>query len=242
MKGIAMKRMNALLIVAVSMSFFVMSGGEVSAQTESQKQNRRKARWDGVKMVADVGGVVLGVATLNPVIVGVSSGDLLRNTYQLGKHSLAARRDTTSYAPQAVAQPESLVAVPGRPGYFYYPSNPNQLYFDATAVKQIKVLIANKAKDGQTIRYSISGTAYEVPPGYGQLLVAPAGSMISFDRGDKLGIEMFTLTDGTFEFRKSEAGWRFYATDPNLPNVANLAKAKSESKPTETSKPPAVVR
>ena len=227
------------MIGAVSMSILVTSGGEVLAQSENQNSNRKKAKWDRVKMVVDVGGIALGAVTFNPVMVGMCSAALIRNTYQLGKHSAGGQRNPTTTAPTSIAQPESLVAVPGRPGYLYYPSNPNQLYFDASAVARIKVLIANTAKDGRTIRYSVSGTDFEIPPGYSQVVVAPAGSIISYDRGDKVGTEMFTLTDGAYEFRTSEQGWRFYATNPNM---ANVAKAKSDAGPTDASKPPVAVR
>ena len=225
-----MKSIGALMIGAVSMTLLITSGGEASAQSGNTNPNRKKARWDRVGIVASVGGIALGVVTLKPDIVGISSASLIGSTYRLGKHSAGGQRNSTTTAPTSIAQPESLVAVPGRPGYLYYPSNPNQLYFDANAVTQINVLIANTAKDGRTIRYSISGTDYEIPPGYSRVLAAPAGSTISYDRGDKVGTEMFTLKDGTYEFRRSEQGWRFYAINPDV------AKAKTAAKPTEASK------
>ena len=248
-----MKTMGALMFGVVSMIIIVASGGEVSAQSEDQNTHRKKARWAGARMVVDAGGIVLGAATFNPILFGVSTGALGANAVQLGMHSVGARRDaTTSTAPKSLAQPESLVAVPGRPGYFYYPSNPNQLYFDANAAAtpepmqarlpepaRINVLIANTAKDGRSIRYSVSGTDYEVPAGYIQALVAPAGSIISYDRGDKVGTEMFTLTGGTYEFRTAEQGWRFYATNPN---TANVAKAKSDARPADARKLAAAIR
>ena len=248
-----MKTLGALMIGAVSMTIVVASGGEVSAQGEDQATNRKKARWDRVKMVVDVGGMALGDGDIQSGPPRREYRRLGRNVYQYGKHSARAQRDaTTSTAPTSIAQPESLVAVPGRPGYFYYPSNPNQLYFDANAAAtpepmqarlpepaRINVLIANTAKDGRSIRYSVSGTDYEVPAGYIQALTAPAGSILSYDRGEKVGTEMFTLTDGTYEFRTAEQGWRFYATNPN---TANVAKARSDARPAEARKPAAAVR
>jgi hypothetical protein len=226
MEGIAMKTKGALMIGAVSMIIIVTSGGMVSAQGEEQNPNRRKARWDGAKMVVDTGGIALGVVTLNPAIVGLSTGRLIRNTYQLGKHTAGARRDPTTTnptAPSPIAAPEAPVAVPGRPGYFYYPSNPNQLYFDANAVARINVRIANRAKDGRTIRYTVSGTPYEIPPGYTQALTTPAGSIISFERGDSAGAERFLLAEGSYEFRCVEQSWRFYATDGPARKIAEAA-------------------
>lgn len=234
-----MRYFRPLMIGAVSMSILVTSGGEVLAQSQKQNPNRKKARWDVVKMAADVGGIALGAATLNPFIVGVSSGALVRNSYRLGKHTIGGQGNPTTTAPTSIAQPESLVAVPGRLGYFYYPSNPNQLYVDANAPARITVVIANMAKDGRTVRYSVSGTDYAIPPGYSQLVIAFAGSIISYDRVDTAGTEMFTLTDGAYEFRASEQGWRLYATGQT---VANVAKAKSDARPTEASKSAAAVR
>ena len=231
-----MKSIGALVIGAVSMTLLVTIGGEASAQGENTYLNRRKAMRDRVGIVESMGGMAIGVVTMNPLIFGDASALLIRNTYRLGKNSARGRRNSTTTAPTSIAQPESLVAVPGRPGYLYYPSNPNQLYLDANAVAQINVQIANTAKDGRTIRYSVSGTDYEIPPGYSRLVVVPAGSTISYDRGDEVGTEMFTLTDGTYEFRTSERGWRFYATNPEV------AKAKSVPRPTEASKPASAPR
>jgi hypothetical protein len=266
-KGIAMKSINALIIGTVSIAFVVAGGGAAAAQSQDQDASKKKARWDRVKMVADVGGMAVGVGGMalgavafNPVVVGLgaasfgaSTASLGVHSYQLVKHSNAEQGNaTTSAAPTNYAQTESLLAVPGRPGYFYYPSNPNQLYFDANAAAaaepmqakipepaRINVLIANTAKDGRIIHYSVSGTSYSVPPGYIQALTAPAGSIIAYDRGDQAGTEQFTLTDGTYEFRTAEQGWRFYTTNPAL---ANVAKSKSDTKPTEASKLAATVR
>ncbi len=265
-----MKSFDALLIGTVSMAFVVASGGEASAQSQSPDQNpnqKKTLRRDRIKMAADVGGMtlgaggfLLGVATFNPLLAGagaagfgVGTGSLGRHTYQYVKDRNSGQGDaTTSTASTAspnYAQTESLVAVAGRPGYFYYPSNPNQLYFDANAAAAaepmqaripqpapINVLIVNTAKDGRTVRYTVSGTPYEVPPGYIQVLTAPEGSVIAYDRGDAVGVEQFTLTPGSYEFRTAEQGWRFYSTTPTTATVAKT-KANDIARPSEATKP-----
>ena len=249
-----MKAMAAWIIGAVCITL-ILAGGEASAQGDEQAANRKKLKWDGLKMVGDLGGMTVGVFTLNPVVFGLSTASLGVHSYQFGRHAAGAQSNpSTSTAPTETAPTGSLVAIPGRPGYFYYPSNPNQLYYDANAASaaatpepmqarlpepaRIKVLIANTAKDGRAVRYSVSGTDYEVPAGYIQALDAPAGSIIAYDRGDKLGTEKFLLTTGTYEFRTAEQGWRFYATNPDAANLAR-AKAKADA---DAAKPAVVVR
>jgi hypothetical protein len=264
-----MKFLDALLIGTVSMAFFGASGGEASAQSQSQNQNpnQKKLRRDRVKMAADVGsmalgvgGIALGVVSFNPAVAGLGAASLGVGTASLGRHTYqyVKRRDsgqggaTASPATTNDAQTESLVAVPGRPGYSYYPSNPNQLYFDANAAAAaeavqaripqpapINVVIANTAKDGRTVRYTVSGTPYEVPPGYIQVLTAPQGSVIAYDRGDAVGVEQFTLASGAYEFRTAEQGWRFYSMTPT---TATVGKAKDVPRPTEATRAAVEVR
>ncbi len=264
-----MKSLDALLIGTVSMAFVVASGGEASAQSQNQNPNQKKLKRDRVKMAMDVGGIALGaggmalgVATLNPIAAGLGAASIGAGTGSLGRHTYQYVKDhdsgqggaTATTATTNYAQTESLVAVPGRPGYFYYPSNPNQLYFDANAAAAaeptqaripqpapINVMIANTAKDGRTVRYTVSGTPYEVPPGYIQVLTAPEGSVIAYDRGDAVGVEQFTLTPGAYEFRTAEQGWRFYSTTPTTATAAKT-KANDVATPSEATKPAVAVR
>jgi hypothetical protein len=243
-----MRYLDKRMIVAVSLALIIGSGGAASAQDDSDPNRLTKYKaWMGL----GAGEIVLGMATFNPVGVGIGVGTLARGTYEHRKHRLAGEAAAAS-ATANVTQPEALVAVPDRPGYFYYPSNPNQLYFSASAVAasepmqakipepaRIKVLIVNKAKDGRTIRYTVSGTPYEIPPGYMQALDTPAGSVIAYDRGDKVGTERFVLTAGNYEFRTADQGWRFYASTPS---TATVAKAKETVKPAEDQKPAVAVR
>ena len=45
---------------------------------------------------------------------------------------------------------------------------------------RINVRIANTAKDGRTIHYTVDGTPYSVPPGYTQALATPEGPRIEY--------------------------------------------------------------
>ena len=87
---------------------------------------------------------------------------------------------------------------------------------------RINVRIANTAKDGRTIHYTVADTPYSVPPGYTQVLATPEGSVIAYDRGGDAGLERFTLADGDYEFRTADQGWRFYNT--SQPKAAETGK------------------
>lgn len=163
------------------------------------------------------------------------------HAYQYGKHKAQARDGATGTTNAVAQQPEAPVGVPGRPGYFSYPSNPNQLYYDAALATatdpsqaklpepaRINVRIANTAKDGRPIQYTVDGTPYSVPPGYTQVLATPEGSVIAYHREGDAGLERFTLAEGDYEFRPADQGWRFYNT--SQPKAA-VAKSADPSKP-----------
>jgi hypothetical protein len=239
--GLMMGVHGLILILATSR--------DASAQLFSRHNStaeERELRRDRRKMIGDVGGVAIGAATLNPLIAGVSAAKLGWHKIQYNKHKEQAQADAgeTTAAPASAWAPGTLVAVPGRPGYFYDPANPNQLYVVPASVPdpmqarvaepaRINVRIVNQAKDGRTIRYTVSGAPYEVPPGYTQVLTTPAGSIISFERGDSAGAERFLLAEGSYEFRRVEQGWRFYATDGPAREIAEAAEktAKGPNSP-----------
>jgi hypothetical protein len=260
-----MKSIHTFLIGTVSLALVAAGGGEASAQDQYQYSNQKKLRRDRMKIALDAGGMalgaggfVLGAATFNPVLVGFGTASFGASTGALGVHTYRYVKDKnagqgTATARTNDAQVESLVAVPGRPGYWYYPSNPNQLYFDGNAAAAsepaqvtitrpapIHVMIANAARNGRTVRYTVSGTPFEIPPGYIQVLTAPTGSIIAFDRGDVAGVARFTLNSGAYDFRTVEQSWRFYSTPPR----ASLANAKPSvvAGSSEATKPATVMR
>jgi hypothetical protein len=204
-----------------------------------------KIKKDRRRMVLDAGIVVLGTATFNPIAVGVGLGMLGTDTTKLAIHKRQDRKAQEASVNAQPTQVETLVAVPQRPGYYYFPSNPNQLYFDqsqaadpmpakleAPAVASpslITVKIANAAKDGRMITCTVEGTTFSVPPGYTQTLTAVPNAVISYETGT--GVERYTLMQGGYEFRSVDNTWRFFNQQP-APSVA--------SKPTTTNPTPEV--
>ena len=236
--GLRMGVHGLILILATS--------PDASAQFFSKDNStaeERELRRDRRKIFSDVGGVALSAATLNPIGVGFSTAMLGWHKIQYNKHKDQAQGDpgaATTPAASPAPAPGTLVDVPGRPGYFHDPSNPNQLYVGPAPAPdpmqarvaespRIHVRIANRAKDGRTIRYTVSGTPYEVPPGYTQVLTTPAGSILSFERGDSTVAERFLLAEGSYEFRQAEPGWRFYATDGPAREIAKAAEETAKA-------------
>ena len=91
--------------------------------------------------------------------------------------------------------------------------------------RTITVLISNPAATGVPINFAVDGTAYSVPSGYTQKLVATASSVVEFDRGDLFGDGRYGLSDGPYEFRYAiDRGWELYKL-PNRPPVPSTAAA-----------------
>ncbi len=202
------------------------------------KKDRRRMALGMVSVAASPVVMTAGVFSFNPVIAGTGMAMLGGGAGLMGvggagyiSHKREERRAREGSANDQPAQFEALVAVPGQPGYYYYPSNPNQLYVDPSQVADpvpamiaapqpatpdlIMLRIANKAKDGRSIDCAVNGLRFSVPPGYTQTLTAAPGAVISFETGNNEGaIEHYTLAEGSYEFRSDENIWRFYTQLP----------------------------
>ncbi len=217
----------------------LLFGSLGAAQTEDKvKKDRRHMVTSVGVMAASTGMMAAGVLTLNPIVAGLGmygfgagTGGLGAATIQHRIHRKQAERDQAAGSAAAAVGPvESLVPVPGRPGYLYYPSNPNQLYFDpaqvsdpmqarvaeepAPAPKPITVRIANPAKDGPAIDCMVGGTAFSIPPGRLLVVDAVPGAVISYDRGDGTGLDRYSLVEGSYEFRSVDKRLRIYSSSP----------------------------
>jgi len=75
------------------------------------------------------------------------------------------------------------------------------------------VLIINPASARSTINYNINGNHYVAAPGSNQKL-APSGArgwVIEYDRGEKFGQAVYTLSPGTYQFTPTDLqGWQLY--------------------------------
>ncbi len=150
--------------------------------------------------------------------------------------------------PQQALQPH-----PQYPGYFYYPSQPGQLYYDPTApsaaggavpaaglgtvlavagtypgnvappVRSIQVQVANTGESGVAVNFAIDGVAYSVPGGFTQRVAATAASVVEFDRGEPFGGARYGLSDGPYEFRPTDRGWELYKKPVDGPAPSNIA-------------------
>ena len=228
-----------MLVIASIQCGVLLHGSLCAAQAEDKvKKDRRRMATSAGVMAASVGVTAAGVVTLNPIAVGLGmygfgagTGSLGRSAIQHRIHRKQAESDQVAGSAAAVVGPvESLTPIPGRPGYFYYPSNPTQLYFDpaqvsdpmqariaeeaATASRRITVRIANPSKDGPAIDCQVDGTAFSIPPGMLLSVNTVDGAVISYDRGDSPGVARYRLVEGDYEFRSVENGRRFYTSTP----------------------------
>jgi hypothetical protein len=220
------------------------------------KKDRRRMAVGAVTVAASPLVMGAGVVTFNPVIAGAGVAMFTAGSGLFGVggggyivHKMQDRRAQEALANSRPTQFETLVPVPQRPGYYYDPSNPNQLYVDqnqATAPMQAKIdaptvstpsrvtiKIANAAKDGRSIECAVDGTRFSVPPGYTQTLDAAPGAVISYDSGNGTAIERYTLNEGSYEFQSVENTWKFYSQEP--------ARSVASRSPTTNSTPAASV-
>jgi hypothetical protein len=202
---------------------------EAQAEDKLKKDRRHMAASVGV-MAASTGAMAAGVFTLNPLAFelglvgfGAGTGGLGRSAIEHRIHRKQAEREQ---AAASVGPVESLVLVPGRPGYFYYPSNPNQLYFDpaqvsdpmqaqivppvAPVVERISVRIANPSKVGRAIDCTVDGAPFSIPSGMVLSVTATRQAVISYDRGDRPEPDRYTLDEGDYEFRTVDNGRGLY--------------------------------
>ena len=212
----------------------LLAGGMIVSAEDKLKKDR-------LNMAKDVGIIAIGTARGNVGVALLGSAKLGVDTFKYRRHIGQAQEGqsgaTTSSPP---GQAESLLPVPQRPGYYYYPSNPNQLYVDpAQAAEPMKarirpveaptdritVRIANTAKDGRSINYTVDGATFSIAPGTSQTLDAAPGAVISYDRGDRPGAERYSLVEGTYEFRSVDAGWHFYNLNPGRTVAARTGES-----------------
>ena len=99
--------------------------------------------------------------------------------------------------------------------------------------KTIAVLISNPAETGVPINFVVDGTAYSVPSGYTQKLVATTSSVVEFDRGDLLGDGRYGLTEGPYEFRYADKGWELYKlpAKPPVPSTTSTSSLPRNAPP-----------
>ncbi|HUY36227.1 MAG TPA: hypothetical protein VMV69_26050 [Pirellulales bacterium] len=84
-------------------------------------------------------------------------------------------------------------------------------------------LLVNPKKSGANVRYVVNGDAYAMEPGMSQSLPAGTRWIVEFDRGGNVGSTKYTLSDGTFEFAPSDAGWDLFQHrfDVTIDNTRN---------------------
>ncbi len=235
---------SAILIV----SLLTTSSTGLNADDRLKKDRRRMA----VVMASIAASLLVmaaGTISFNPVIAGAGvalfgAGSGLVGGGGYMTHKIEDRRAQATSASSQPAQVETLVAVSQRPGYYYHPSNPNQLYVDPSeavdsmpakldgppvaAPARITVKIANAAHDGRSITCTIDGTPFSVAPGYTQTLVAAPGSVIAYETGNRLAIDRSTQAEGSYEFRSVENNWRFDNQEP----ASSVASGPTQSSPT----------
>ncbi len=71
------------------------------------------------------------------------------------------------------------------------------------------IVLLNPTKNHATVNYNINGNHYVMEPGMAQRI--PAGNwVIEYDRGQKFGKEVYTLSPGTFRFTPTDNGWQLF--------------------------------
>jgi hypothetical protein len=83
--------------------------------------------------------------------------------------------------------------------YAAAPSNP------APAI--IPVAVLNPADTGATLCFTIGGTRYDLPPGLRQDFQLAGTRTIQFDRGGSFGTASYSLSEGLYTFKATDAGW-----------------------------------
>ena len=146
---------------------------------------------------------------------------------------------------------EQLVPSPTSPGYYYYPSNPGQLYYyptqqgvappssvptrtqpaatapptlrtNAPPVRKFTVKIVNPENTGVDINYAIDGVEYSIPSGKVQSYSIASGSTIAFSRGETEGEALYGLSEGAYEFKYTDSGWEVFRKPLNQANPRAL--------------------
>ncbi len=72
------------------------------------------------------------------------------------------------------------------------------------------LLLVNPEDTQSPVNYQLNGQPFELQPGYNQQLGGPSTWVIEFDRGNGNGLARYTLTDGTYLFTLTDAGWELY--------------------------------
>ena len=117
-----------------------------------------------------------------------------------------------------------LIAHPQYPGYGYTAADPTRLYLipqsgpiPATPTARgpkVPITIRNAAPAGAGVDFTIDGTTRQAASGQSQQLDVGPTSEVTYDRGGSLGVQRYSLSAGTYEFRPSDAGWALYKLPP----------------------------
>jgi hypothetical protein len=72
------------------------------------------------------------------------------------------------------------------------------------------LILVNPEDTQSPVSYQLNRQPFELQSGYNQQLGGPGTWLIEFDRGNGNGLARYTLTDGTYVFTLTDAGWELY--------------------------------
>jgi len=85
------------------------------------------------------------------------------------------------------------------------------------------IRIVNPPDTRATLRYTLNGSLFTIPPGYAQKLNSDREWVIQFSRGNGLGAARYSLEPGLYRFAGTDHGWELYraelSTAPPLPPI-----------------------
>jgi hypothetical protein len=92
-----------------------------------------------------------------------------------------------------------------------------------------EITLRNPNENGVTLKFSLSGVSYSLPPGYTQKIHQVC--VIKFDRGGSAGTARYTLSEGTYKFQAARGAWDLFK------DKADVARAEETSGLTSNAAP-----
>ncbi len=97
------------------------------------------------------------------------------------------------------------------------------------------IKIVNPASNRTTLRYTLDGVVYSIPPGYSQQLRDDRPWVILFSRGPGMEEAQYRLRSGRYAFTSTNHGWELYRSNFSQPTAPeNPPPQPPENPPAQT--------
>ena len=114
--------------------------------------------------------------------------------------------------------PDGSPHVTGIPGSHHEPgSAPGKTADAAMEFSSGPISIVNPATNSATVAYSLGGSAFTIPPGYGQNFHEDRARVIRFSPGANRDEVQYRLHTGLYTFTSTDHGWELHHSNLSLP-------------------------